>query len=104
MEFAIQKNSKIRFFFKRIPEAVTRSSILFFGISCAKKKKKMKNKRTQSMFNKCRGRAVVKHSGIKLIKGMYKNFKLFNYIEWNPGSVYVNELPLLINYYFQLII
>ena len=43
------------------------------------------------MFNKCRGRAVVKHSGIKLIKGMYKNFKLFNYIEWNPGSVYVNE-------------
>ena len=104
MEFAIQKNRKIRFLFKRVPEAVPRSSILFFAISCAKKKKKMENKRTQSMFNKCRGRAVVKHSGIKLIKGMYKNFKLFNYIEWNPGSVYVNELPLLIHYYFQLII
>ena len=113
VRIGMQKNRKIRCLFKRkILGAVPRSSILskftkssirkehvyfkyFFGMATKKMKKKEK-KKGQSVLNKRRKRVVLKNCcevfTDKNHQSLYKNIKLYNDIESNPGPVYVNEL------------
>ena len=112
VKIGMQKNRKIRCLFRRkVLGAVPRSSILnkfrkssirkehvcfkyFFGLS-AKKEKRKKEKRAHSMLNKRRKRVVFKNCcevfTDKNHQSLYKNIKLCNDIESNPGPVYVNE-------------
>ena len=113
VKIGMQKNRKIRCLFKRkILGAVPRSSILykftkssirnehvcfkyFFGIS-TKKEKKKKKKNGQCVLNKRRKRVLLKNCSEvfrdKNHQSLYKNIKLYNDTESNPGPVYVNEL------------
>ena len=67
----------------------------FFGIS-TKKEKKKKKKNSQCVLNRRRKRVVLKNCcevfRDKNHQNLYKNIKLYNDIESNPGPVYVNEL------------
>ena len=62
----------------------------------SEKGKKEEEKKAQSMLNKRRKRVVFKNCcevfTDKNHQSLYKNIKLFNDIESNPGPVYVNEL------------
>ena len=113
VKIGMQKNRKVRCLFKRkVLGAVPRSSILykftkssirkehvcfkyFFGMS-TKKEKKKKKKNSQCVLNKRRKRVVLKNCcevfRDKNHQSLYKNIKLYNDIESNPGPVYVNEL------------
>ena len=113
VRIGMQKNRRIRCLCKRkILGAVPRSSILsnftkssirkehvyfkyFFGMATKKMKKKEK-KKGQSVLNKRRKRVVLKNCfevfTDKNHQSLYKNIKLYNDIESNPGPVYVNEL------------
>jgi len=102
LKIAIQKNRKIRCLFDRVLRlfqgrlyftssdkvVFEKSMSILVSISSGYQLKRRKRRKRVVLKNRCEIFRDNNH------QRLHKNIKIYNATEWNPGPVYVNEVPL----------